>query len=223
MKVLPKSLRLHRWRLSQRNQMPRPPRKPFHVFEILSHTKKEEIMEIIYKRDNFFLVLENSDDLNEGEHLRHCITKGKPQSATTINYRSLVEKLIQLEPNDCPKFQELLKTYIQPKSIKPKELTTNTQTIPTDNPKDSTKINTPRKESRRSEKEPTTKHLYHCQENLYKTQIQNLNKYLKVNISQISIRPPILKIDNSGKKTTSHIKNLTPNWTMKNQNTFWKP
>ena len=83
---------------------------PVYVRSCDVYKKEKEILEVKHKKNVSFLETRKLAGTYIGEN------SSVAQRANTINqnnkYRTLVEKLIQLEVNDWPKFQEHLKKLV---------------------------------------------------------------------------------------------------------------
>ena len=81
--------------------------------------KEKEILEVKHKRNMSFLEGRKIVRNNMGESSHDSVTWRVNTTKQDNKYWTLVEKLIELEANDRPKFQEHLKNYTRPNFTKP--------------------------------------------------------------------------------------------------------
>ena len=70
--------------------------------------KEKEILEVKHKRNVSFLEARKIVGIYMGENSYASIARRMNTIIQENKYRALIEKLIQLEPNDWPRFQEHL-------------------------------------------------------------------------------------------------------------------
>ena len=82
---------------------------PAYVRSCDFYKKEKEILEVKHKRNMFFLEAKKIIGSYMGENGYSSVAQRMNTTNQDNKYRSLVEKLIQLEANDWPRFQEHLK------------------------------------------------------------------------------------------------------------------
>ena len=127
-KVLPKRPRPCGGRFFQQNQMLRLPREPATLLRTCNIYKgMREIMEVKYRKNITFLEARKLVEFSMKDNTFANVSQ-KTNSINSITnninyhfdkYRTLIENLMQLVPNDWPKFQEQLRFYTLLKSVKP--------------------------------------------------------------------------------------------------------
>ena len=97
-------------RLLEANSMCKLPIRSSDLCKILRCLQKEkEILEVIHKRNVFFLEARKIVGTYMGENSSASVAQRADTTNEDNKYRTLIEKLIQLDVNDWPKFQEHLK------------------------------------------------------------------------------------------------------------------